>query len=262
MSQTKTKDSKSGVYEIVCVPKCKKYIGSSRDVFLRLSKHLYALRTGTHSNPHLQRTFNQYNKNAFIFRPIEFCQESELIERETFYINKCNTLSRYFGYNIRLPDMSRMSDETKERISIANKGKKKRPMRDEFRKERSQRMMGNKIGVGKNKGVREIRKEKFSEEDRKVIIEKRRLKVANTLVKKNEILSRASARKGRKFGPMSQATKDALSKSLKGTTASVGRVLSAETRAKIAASLRGRASQFKGINNLERSAQSQINKNK
>lgn len=113
---------KSGVYEIVNMATCKKYIGSSKNVPLRLRQHLLTLKRGAHFNVHLQNSFNKYNENAFIFRPIIFCKESEMVEMEMKYVKEYMLLDSTYGYNIRVPNMVTMAEETKEKIRKATRG--------------------------------------------------------------------------------------------------------------------------------------------
>lgn len=113
---------KSGVYEIVNLATCKKYIGSSKNVELRLRQHYLLLKRGVHYNKHLQNSFNKYNENAFIFRVIEYCQKETRVDIEKEYVEKHNCLNDYFGYNIREPNMVSMAEETKKKISESMKG--------------------------------------------------------------------------------------------------------------------------------------------
>ncbi|MFW6122530.1 MAG: GIY-YIG nuclease family protein [Petrotogales bacterium] len=50
----------SGIYNIICLPNQKVYIGSSNNIYRRYYLHLYELRKNKHTNIHLQRAFNKY----------------------------------------------------------------------------------------------------------------------------------------------------------------------------------------------------------
>lgn len=76
-----------GVYAIVNIKTHKRYIGSSISTKKRWLAHRLALRKGIHHSCYLQRVWNKYGEDAFIFVVLEECNESELIQREQFYID-------------------------------------------------------------------------------------------------------------------------------------------------------------------------------
>ena len=80
----------SGVYSIVCKTTGKGYIGSSIDIQYRWKKHLYLLRKGNHTNPHLQSSFNKYGEESLDFRLVEDLsglQEKDVREIEQTYLD-------------------------------------------------------------------------------------------------------------------------------------------------------------------------------
>lgn len=79
---------KSGIYCILNKINNKKYIGSAIDLKNRKYQHFKALSTNRHHNKHLQRSYNKYGENSFVFQIIEFVPESKnLISKEQFWIN-------------------------------------------------------------------------------------------------------------------------------------------------------------------------------
>lgn len=92
---------KNCVYRIINTLNNKVYIGSTIDSERRESEHFSQLENGVHINIHLQRAYDKYGKNAFIFDVIEsdLC-DSELIKKEQHYINLFNSSNENFGYNI------------------------------------------------------------------------------------------------------------------------------------------------------------------
>lgn len=95
------KNIKSGIYCIENLTTNKKYIGQSVDVDGRWSKHKGELNHGTHDNDYLQKAWNKYSENDFKFYILEYCDHSELDEREIYYIDFYNTLDRDWGYNLK-----------------------------------------------------------------------------------------------------------------------------------------------------------------
>jgi group I intron endonuclease len=120
----------SGVYKILNIINSKVYIGSSFDISKKWGEHLKSLRKNIHYNSYLQNAFNKYKENNFKFEVIEYCPNEKLPEREQFYINFYKSSNRKYGYNLSPTAGSPMenrkhTDETKQKISIGNKGKKR-----------------------------------------------------------------------------------------------------------------------------------------
>jgi group I intron endonuclease len=78
---------KSGVYVIVCELACRVYVGSSRHVPYRLTRHKQLLGADKHGNKKMQAVYNKYGKESFTFEFIEQCIVEKLIEREQWYID-------------------------------------------------------------------------------------------------------------------------------------------------------------------------------
>jgi group I intron endonuclease len=91
---------------------------------------LYLLRLGTHQNKKLQNSWNKHGASAFVFSVLEDNVHSELLLlREQYWIDLHNCVEN--GYNVNpIAGSSRgtkrgpRSEETKAKISAAQKGKK------------------------------------------------------------------------------------------------------------------------------------------
>lgn len=119
---------KSGVYQIYNPINEKRYIGSSIDIVKRLKEHRRNLIAQRHHNQHLQNAWNKYG-DLLEFKPLEYCEPDRLLELEQQYIDYYDSANRKFGYNIdSIADHARpgfhLSEETKQKISYANKGRK------------------------------------------------------------------------------------------------------------------------------------------
>lgn len=115
----------SGIYSIIHIESQTVYIGSTKDLGGRIMHHLFY---GS-CNPHLLNAVAKYGISAFIFSVLEFCARKALFEREQFYLDKLFALPKHLRYNI-LPTANTFlgfnhSEETKEKISAAKKGKKR-----------------------------------------------------------------------------------------------------------------------------------------
>lgn len=125
--------NKWGIYKILNTINGKFYIGSSKNLRKRLYEHFRELNLGIHSNKHLQNAWIKYRKEGFKFCILKIIDNTEnftdtqLRELETKYIQKTMCYKPEIGYNFipgglgtsNLP----CSEETKKKISEANKGK-------------------------------------------------------------------------------------------------------------------------------------------
>jgi len=115
----------SGIYQILNLVDNKSYIGSSKDIHCRWKAHINKLKSNTHYNLHLQRSWNKYGEVNFKFTIIELVPVTKLKEKEQFHIDISLSYERKFGYNISpKANNSEMSEETKEKLRKANLGKK------------------------------------------------------------------------------------------------------------------------------------------
>jgi group I intron endonuclease len=63
------------------------YIGSSKNVWNRIvNQHLPRLKNGVHSNPVLLKFYQKHGPNCFIWYLLEYCELTELAQRENFYL--------------------------------------------------------------------------------------------------------------------------------------------------------------------------------
>ncbi len=130
----------SGIYQIVNTINQKRYIGYATNLKIRCRCHGVELRSHSHGNCHLQNSWNLYGQAAFRFEIIQLCDITKLKYWEHYWCTILNVHNREYGYNIEptAPDGCYiMSEETKKKISIANKGrvfpkkiKKEKPKKD------------------------------------------------------------------------------------------------------------------------------------
>jgi group I intron endonuclease len=139
----------SGIYKIqsICKPE-RIYIGSAININKRWRKHLADLKAKRHKNPILQSHYNKYGVTDLEFSILAYCEISELIQNEQFYMDsyktyfnicpvagsnlgrKCSEKTKQLLREIRLkqpnprPKGTKTSEETKEKLRLANIGKK------------------------------------------------------------------------------------------------------------------------------------------
>jgi group I intron endonuclease len=122
------------IYKIVSRENGKIYIGSTNNYVERKGAHLNQLKKSKHNNKFLQRHYDKYGKFVFEFYIVEnVANESLLLEREQFYIDLLNpefNNSRIAG-KIDYWKGKKRSDADKEKMRLAKIGKKKGPMSEE-----------------------------------------------------------------------------------------------------------------------------------
>lgn len=126
-----------GVYKITCKISNRIYIGSSCTLEKRIWEHITCLHSNTHSSTHLQRAWNKYGEENFVFEVLEECNPEDCILREQYYldtllfaqeyIRKENNRFKKLGYNINPLASSRRgsktSNKTKRLLSSIRQGK-------------------------------------------------------------------------------------------------------------------------------------------
>lgn len=85
-----------GIYKITCSKSKRSYIGSSKDVFIRLNSHCIGLLKGNHHNSEMQNDFNKYGLFSFSFQVVALSFDSATLkELEQQEINKLKSEKIY-----------------------------------------------------------------------------------------------------------------------------------------------------------------------
>ena len=114
---------KIGIYQIRNLVNSKIYIGSAINLRKRLNTHLNKLKTNIHENEKLQRAFNKYGEQNFIFEIIEFVEDkTKLLEHEQYWMDRFQVVKN--GYNIQPVAGNSLGrivkQETREKMSKNN----------------------------------------------------------------------------------------------------------------------------------------------
>jgi group I intron endonuclease len=126
------------VYKILNTITRRIYVGSAINVTRRWTEHRRYLIVGKHHSQKLQRSWNKYGSEAFIFEIIEVVAEKEhLIVREQYWITSLHAACHRRGMNI-LPTAgshlgAKRSPQARARISAAIKKRGPRPWSAERR---------------------------------------------------------------------------------------------------------------------------------
>lgn len=119
----------SGIYMIKNMINNKVYIGQAVNIERRWHDHISELNENKHINTHLQRAWNKYGSNNFIFSIVEKCSEEELNDREIYYIAKYKAHNRKYGYNKTYGGSNgRPTDEIRAKMSKIKKEQYKNPV--------------------------------------------------------------------------------------------------------------------------------------
>jgi group I intron endonuclease len=88
----------SGIYKIVNIKNDKFYIGSAVDINRRWKCHRRCLKNGNHENIHLQRAYNKYGEESFVYEIVE--KTPDILLREQHYLDMLKPWDFTIGYNI------------------------------------------------------------------------------------------------------------------------------------------------------------------
>ena len=113
------------IYKIENIINGKKYIGRTNNADRRKSEHLSALGYGKHRNVYLQKAWEKYGEDNFIFDVIDESENiNEIFEKEREWITKLNTCDRKCGYNLTEGgETSILSEESLKKLSASLKGR-------------------------------------------------------------------------------------------------------------------------------------------
>lgn len=215
----------SGVYMITCLAGGERYIGSSYDIYKRLSEHIGHLVRNDHGNHYLQSAWNRYGEFAFKIEILEECPRGRRNKRERELI-----LELAPEWNLKLPNVEKdtwtVSEETRARISSAGKG---RVFSEEHRRRKSEAQFGRKLSEEtKAKIAAAHTGKKLSEEHKRKVGEASKGRTLSVEARAKI----SAANKGREFTPEHLANLSAAHK---------GYVTSEETKQKLSKRFKGRA---------------------
>lgn len=181
---------KSGIYYILNIINNKIYIGSSKFLRGRILSHISHLNRNAHNNDKLQRSWNKYAAENFIFGIVEYCEIENLENKENYWIDQFQSFKKDLGFNIldKAVRGFQMPQETRDKLSISaterfknpaererlrqiNLGTKRPPRTEEYKKklseslkrhkktpEHCQNISRSKLGVKKSEDFKENRK--------------------------------------------------------------------------------------------------------
>ena len=157
----------AGVYQIKNKVNNKIYVGSTSNLEIREVNHFSSLKHDKHYNIHLQRSYNKYGKENFVFEVLFICSPESLLFYEQQFLDQwkpeynisINALAPTRGRKLTEEHKQKVgiamkghenyfikhSEETKQKISKSMKGYKKSK---KHRENLSKALKGNKNGLG------------------------------------------------------------------------------------------------------------------
>lgn len=144
----------TGIYKISNSVNSKVYVGSAYCLVRRYDMHKSRLARGIHHSRALQSAVNKYGLDKFAFELVEICAKADVIKKEQYWINAYNSYKN--GYNGSPTAQNNagliVSEETKEKLSKALKGKKR-----------------SKESIEKSSAAHKAKNRKISEELREIL---------------------------------------------------------------------------------------------
>lgn len=134
-----------GIYKITNLINQKVYIGQSDRLNDREREHFYRLNRNEHHNEHLQRAFNKYGKDNFIFECVE--QTADLDNREIHWINEYGGINSKLNYNLKDPLSKEWSDYTRVKQSKSMIGEKNPNFGRIWTQEQKDKLSSDRIGI-------------------------------------------------------------------------------------------------------------------
>lgn len=137
--------NKSGIYCIRNIVNNKVYIGKSKNIYNRITQHIYLLRNKSKDeNRYLINAWHKYGEDKFEYFVLEYLEFDEqlLKERELFWIETYNAIDRNIGYNLRKDSSTNMicHEETRKLQSENSKGKNNPNFGNHWSKEKKEYM--------------------------------------------------------------------------------------------------------------------------
>jgi group I intron endonuclease len=153
-----------GIYKITNVINGKVYIGQSQNLINRKNNHFYWLGRNEHHNEYLQKAYNKYGEENFIFEVLE--ESDDLYNRELHWVNEYGGVNSKLNYNLKNPLTNEFSDYVKIKQSKNMLGKNNPNYGNRWDEEKKKKLSEERKGktleerIGKEKA--ELAKQKMS----------------------------------------------------------------------------------------------------
>lgn len=155
------------IYTITNKINGKIYVGKSNHFFSRKSHHVVDLRNNSHNNEHLQKAWNKYGEENFLFEVLEECEKEFLYSQEHYWCNILNTFDHNCGYNIKPTDPLNKRGNSKLSIEKTRKALLGRKLSIDHKQKLSIAKLGRQLSENTKLKMSIIKKGKVFSDDTK-----------------------------------------------------------------------------------------------
>ena len=86
-----------GIYKCTCMSNGLVYVGQAQSLSSRKYQHISRLKNHRHGNQHLQRAWDKYGEENFVWEVLEVCSPNMLDAREIFWIEELDSFKHGFN---------------------------------------------------------------------------------------------------------------------------------------------------------------------
>ena len=140
-----------GIYKITNLINLKVYIGQSDRLNDRKREHFYRLKRNEHNNEHLQKSYDKYGEENFIFEIIE--ETDDLDNREIYWINEYGGINSELNYNLKDPLTKKWCDYIRLKQCKIMAGENNPNFGNKWSKEQKEKLSKMKKGVTLEKSI-------------------------------------------------------------------------------------------------------------
>lgn len=134
-----------GIYKITNLINLKVYIGQSDRLNDRKREHFYRLKRNEHNNEHLQKSYDKYGEENFIFEIIE--ETDDLDNREIHWINEYGGINSELNYNLKDPLTMKWSDYVRVKQSKSMTGENNPNYGNTWSQQQKNKLSEERLGV-------------------------------------------------------------------------------------------------------------------
>lgn len=138
---------KSGIYKITNTINGKVYIGQSKTLNTRYRGHIYRISRNEHHNEHLQRSFDKYGEDNFVYDILEEVEDLSLLDlKEKFWIDHYGGINSDNTYNLKDPMLNEYNDYIRSKLSKSNSGENNPNYGNKWTEEQKKNMSKSRKG--------------------------------------------------------------------------------------------------------------------
>ena len=154
----------SCIYTITNKVNGKIYVGKTNNFLYRVSKHKYTLKNNIHINEHLQKAWNKYGEENFLFEILEEYPIKNLVSMEHYWCNLLDVFNYTRGYNIKPTHPFGKGGNSTKMVEKVKKALTGKPLSEEHKLKLSLAKKGRKLSKETKQKMSEAAKGKLKSE--------------------------------------------------------------------------------------------------